>query len=273
MSTLTEFYDPELYDLETGDTDPSTRTVEFYRHKAGKPTRVLDIGAGTGRLAIPLLLDGHTVVCVERSKAMLQALQTKAQRLDHGYASRLTVACQPFDRRQQELSMSIAFAMDDFLLHLTTADELRLFFRNLGSWLRRGGRFVTDIRHRRATDLLRKADRPTTVQTFGIRPGRGAFAEEQRHCTMFWEEYDVSTQILVTTCQYQELSPEGVVKSTFYRVLRQRIHSNAEVVQSATESGFRLLDLSERNRPGLQPESDIGGTFEFRLLKWSKSTS
>ena len=61
-----------LYDLF--DRKPN---VDFFRRVAAGSASVLDVGAGTGRIALPLARDGHEVTCVEPSPAMRAVLVGK----------------------------------------------------------------------------------------------------------------------------------------------------------------------------------------------------
>ncbi|MDW8245373.1 MAG: class I SAM-dependent methyltransferase [Sandaracinaceae bacterium] len=55
--------------------------VEFYRSMAKeKGGPVLELGIGTGRIAIPLARDGHLVVGIEKEPAMLERLRLKLRR-------------------------------------------------------------------------------------------------------------------------------------------------------------------------------------------------
>jgi len=51
--------------------------IEFFFHYASKVKEVLDIGAGTGRIALPLARRGVKVVCIEPSPAMRREFETK----------------------------------------------------------------------------------------------------------------------------------------------------------------------------------------------------
>jgi SAM-dependent methyltransferase len=55
--------------------------VEFFYHYASRAGEILDVGAGTGRIAIPLAERGVNVCCVEPSPAMRREFEKKlAQR-------------------------------------------------------------------------------------------------------------------------------------------------------------------------------------------------
>jgi len=61
-----------LYDLFD-----QKENVGFFGHYAAPGEEVLDVGAGTGRIAIPLAERGVHVVCIEPSPAMREQLQIK----------------------------------------------------------------------------------------------------------------------------------------------------------------------------------------------------
>jgi SAM-dependent methyltransferase len=66
------------YDTLYGEDELDTaRTVAFLHRLAGPGGAILELGVGTGRLAIPLAAQGHAVTGVEASPAMVQALRAK----------------------------------------------------------------------------------------------------------------------------------------------------------------------------------------------------
>jgi len=54
--------------------------IEFFFHYASRAEEVLDIGAGTGRIALPLAGRGVEVVCIEPSPAMRREFEMKLAR-------------------------------------------------------------------------------------------------------------------------------------------------------------------------------------------------
>jgi ubiquinone/menaquinone biosynthesis C-methylase UbiE len=70
---------PELYDLRTADvTDDIRFCVEMARQVGGP---VLELGAGTGRVTLPLARTGLVVTGLETSRLMLQRAKMKAEQL------------------------------------------------------------------------------------------------------------------------------------------------------------------------------------------------
>jgi SAM-dependent methyltransferase len=119
------------------------------------PARVLDLGAGTGRLASPLALLGYHVTAVERSRGMADVLARRAAK--HGVQIdlqrrdflRLGEPCGPdavlMDRPLG--SFDLAIAIFTVLNYITSDDDLLLFARDVA--VEPGGSFVFDIAQRR----------------------------------------------------------------------------------------------------------------------------
>jgi SAM-dependent methyltransferase len=78
------FEDAALYDFEYRRRRAD---LTFYRRlcderrTSGRPGPILDLACGTGRLLVPLLKDGHTVVGLDRSREMLARAAARVKRL------------------------------------------------------------------------------------------------------------------------------------------------------------------------------------------------
>src|SRR3954464_6136073 len=69
-----------FYDWENART-VARRDVRFWQDLAHRQSgRVLELGCGTGRLALPLIKSGVPLVGIDRSDAMLARLRAKARR-------------------------------------------------------------------------------------------------------------------------------------------------------------------------------------------------
>ena len=75
-----DFYQqPALYDLEYTHR---THDVAWYRALAGDAETVLELGAGTGRITLPMALTGAHVTAVDLCRPMLEILQARRAKLE-----------------------------------------------------------------------------------------------------------------------------------------------------------------------------------------------
>ncbi len=91
----TTMYDVEPHIAEIYDqSETHTNDVELIRSLIGerKSLRILEPFCGTGRILIPLALDGHELVGLDRAKGMLARAQIKIDRLPPETQARITLA-------------------------------------------------------------------------------------------------------------------------------------------------------------------------------------
>jgi SAM-dependent methyltransferase len=74
----------DVYDRWYPADDATTAAVEHISRLAGPSGRVLELGVGTGRLAVPLAERGHQVVGMDASSEMLEQLAANAAHLPDG---------------------------------------------------------------------------------------------------------------------------------------------------------------------------------------------
>jgi predicted acetyltransferase len=127
-----------LYDLF--DRKPN---VDFFARYASRAGEILDVGAGTGRTAIPLAERGVEVFCVEPSPAMRREFAAKlAQRPDLAPRIQLVAGdARSFDARRAFPAAMLSGTFDHFL-----DDEERVAsLANIGCHLPIGGTLVLDV--------------------------------------------------------------------------------------------------------------------------------
>lgn len=133
---------PHFYDL-TGDwLGPDQPEVRFYLEHVRSADYAVEIGAGTGRIALELAARGVHVYCVEPSAAMRSALLTKvAQRPEiHPLVTVL-----PDEGSGFELGRAVPLAYADKVLqHFLTDDEMLAMLRNVRRHLEPEGLFLFD---------------------------------------------------------------------------------------------------------------------------------
>jgi SAM-dependent methyltransferase len=167
------------YDVSAADMfDPATLdpTVEFLAELAGDGA-ALELGIGTGRVALPLSERGVRVSGIDLSEAMVARLREKPG------AESIEVAIGDFATTRVEGTFSLAYLVFNTIGNLTTQDAQAACFENAASHLERGGCFVIELE----VPGLRKLPPGERFQVFH-------FGEE--HIGI--DEYDVETQGLVS---------------------------------------------------------------------------
>jgi SAM-dependent methyltransferase len=127
-----------LYDLF--DAKPNVAFFGHYAHKAGV---VLDIGAGTGRIAIPLAKQGVKVYAVEPSPAMRNAFEEKLQK-EPNLRECITLVAGDAQSFALDRTFPVAFLSGSFD-HLLDDGERLAALRNIGKHLAPGGCLVFDV--------------------------------------------------------------------------------------------------------------------------------
>jgi SAM-dependent methyltransferase len=136
------------YDSIAALYDPWSRSVtedvDFYvaeARKAGGP--VVELGVGTGRIAVPTALAGVPVIGVDSSQRMLDICRARAE--EAGVAQLLDLRLG--DLRRPPVSERVALVTSPFraLLHLGSDEDRVQTFRAVGDLLLPGGRFVFDV--------------------------------------------------------------------------------------------------------------------------------
>ena len=116
--------------------DPAS-CVEFLHARAGSG-RVLELGAGAGRVAVPLAQLGHEIVAVELSETLAATLRARATGLA------IEVLVDDIAVMQPTGPFTMAYAVDSTLLHLTEQQRQVDCFRRVADVLTPGGAFVVE---------------------------------------------------------------------------------------------------------------------------------
>ncbi len=129
------------YDENAGDEfDPATieTTVDFLAGLAGGG-RALELGIGTGRIAIPLAARGVEIHGIDLSEAMVARLRAKPG------GEEIDVTIGDFSTTRVEGSFALAYLVYNAIENLTTQAAQVACFRNVASHLDPGGTFVIEV--------------------------------------------------------------------------------------------------------------------------------
>jgi len=185
-----------FYDWENART-LQRRDVAFWQRLAAAQTGpVLELGCGTGRIAIPVARTGTRIIGIDRSEEMLARARRRMTRAR--LAGRLSlvrgdIRSLPFGSRTRFSAVLAAYGI---LQSLTRERDLARTFESVARVLRRGGLFAIDVvpdlpkwdEYRNRTSLTGRHGRHTTltlVET--VRQDRA------RRLTIFDQEYRART--------------------------------------------------------------------------------
>lgn len=154
--------------------------------------RVLELGCGTGRLALPVARVAREFVGIDRSAAMLARLRRRLHRARLHVRARIVrgdIRALPFRRR---VRFALVMAPYGMLQSLLTDADLTATLRAVSGVVPRGGRFVVDL----VPDLPRWREYRRRVSLRGRRPGGGRLTlletvrqERDRDLTIFDQEF------------------------------------------------------------------------------------
>src|SRR5262245_43822243 len=157
--------------------------VDFLARRAGEGA-ALELGIGTGRIALPLSERGVRVHGIDLSEAMVARLREKPG------TERIEVTIGDFATTRVAGTFSLVYLVFNTIGNLTTQNAQVACFRNAAAHLEPGGRFVIEL----GVPGLRTLPPGKRFQVFD-------FGEE--HVGI--DEYDVANQGLVS----HHLSPDG----------------------------------------------------------------
>ena len=139
-----EWYDI-VYEACFGDTFEwlTKATLNTVRTTATAGARIIDFGAGTGRLAIPLAREGFSVHAVEASASMLAQLVAKSSREQKPDA--ITTEHRAIQSYTGRGEFDVALCVFTVLIYITTGSELRAALKAMSDTLRPGGLLLIDL--------------------------------------------------------------------------------------------------------------------------------
>jgi SAM-dependent methyltransferase len=150
--------------------------VDFLADLAGEGD-ALELGIGTGRIALPLSARGVRVHGIDLSEAMVAKLQEKPG------ADRIGITIGDFATTKVDGTFSVAYLVVNTIMNLTTQEEQVACFRNVAAHLEPGGCFVIEV----LVPRLQRLPPGEKFQLFDVSPGHVGF-----------DEIDVASQRLVS---------------------------------------------------------------------------
>lgn len=141
-------------------------TVDFLAQLAGDGA-ALELGVGTGRVALPLSRRGVRVHGIDISEPMLAELRGKPG------ADRVATTAGDFASTRVDGPFRLAYLVFNTITNLTTQDEQVACFRNAAAHLEPGGCFVIEV----GVPDLRRLPPGERVRAFDVGPTHLGFDE------------------------------------------------------------------------------------------------
>lgn len=166
----------DVTDDKMFDTAMIEPTVAFLAGLAGDG-RALELGIGTGRIALPLAARGVEVHGIELSRAMIERLRAKPGGVG------IEVTIDDFATAKADGTFRLAYLVYNTIMNLTTQAAQVACFGNVAAHLEPGGRFVIETM---VPDLRR------------LPPGERFVVFDGSETHWGIDEYDVANQGLIS---------------------------------------------------------------------------
>jgi SAM-dependent methyltransferase len=216
--------------------------VEWYCRKAvesGGP--VLELGAGTGRIAIPIAEAGIRVTALDLDAGMLDRLRQKAASVNPEVGERISVL--HGDMRSFTTDGQFALAVIPFraFLHNLTRDDQLATLRSAHAHLRPRGELALNVFHPSLEYMAANAGAYAGVWRWrATRKTEGGgfvvYSESSRYRTVH--------QRLESMLRTEEFGSDGALLRTDMMHLELAYLYPSDIASLLTESGFELLRIS-----------------------------
>ena len=224
----------EFYDLYVGDR---LDDLPMYKeHAANSGTPILEIGAGSGRLTIPLASAGYDVVAVDISPSMLAILREKLTKQPVDVRSRISVV--EADVCSLDLGQSFDLIMVPFYTfnYLLTPQVQRRALSRIRSHLSQSGCLILDV-----YTPVGRIDTPVDGPVPRVDATDPATGSRVRSWNTF--RLDTEAQIERITHRFETTASDGLVQIKEFSVQRRHFLPG-ELEQLAVSQGFKVLEVS-----------------------------
>ncbi|MER6491390.1 class I SAM-dependent DNA methyltransferase [Streptomyces griseorubiginosus] len=177
--------------------------------------RALELGIGTGRIALPLAGRGIEVHGIELSPAMADRLRAKPG------GESIGVTLGDFATTRAPGTFSVAYLVFNTIMNLTSQDAQVDCFRNVAAHLEPGGTFVIEV---------------TVPQLRRLPPGQNAVPFHVGETRLGFDTYDTATQAMASH-HVRVVDGRGSFRSIPFRYVWP-----AELDLMARLAGMRLRD-------------------------------
>ncbi|MGD2248939.1 MAG: class I SAM-dependent methyltransferase [Candidatus Methanofastidiosia archaeon] len=204
---------------------------------------VLDIGCGTGRIALEIARKGYTVVGVDSSEGMLSIFKKKLFKEPEKIQKRVSIYTGDMGSFDVNKKFQTILCVDAFFHNVTVAEEIKCL-QKVKTHLNFDGRFIFNIPNPNCEFLMKRADAYTERGTYPLETGDTLKIEEA-------QDIDVLTQVIVTYLRYIRMDSAGKVVDMKESSWKSRYLYYYEAVHLLYRCGFEVESVvgDYRNSP------------------------
>lgn len=225
-------FDPiaRFYDQDDGQIQEDIPMLLAFARKTGGP--ILDLGAGTGRLSLPLAEAGYDVTAIDSAANMLAIARQKVE--ETGVGERIKIVEGDFTRFELADRFGLAWCGFNGFLHLLEIEDQLAALRCWRGHLRDDGLLVIDV-HNPQLEHLASADGSLVLAGRWIDPASGNVIHK-----LYASYVELGDQIYTIQRFYDETGDDGSVRRTSI-TFPTRILFRKELELLLIHAGYRSL--------------------------------
>jgi len=236
-----------LYDLDLADDPGDLDLYLALARRADGP--VVELAAGSGRVAVPLALAGHALTGIDRDAAMLDRARVFAGRSGLGATKAENPRLVEADLLGADLPAALreaGAAASGYALAILALNTIHVFaergeqreiVERMARFLRPGGLAVIDAWQPQPDDLVR-FDGRLSLEWLREDPETG---RQVTKLAAAW--YEPASRIVTLTTLFDEWQP-GESTRRWTRIDRLRLASSEELVEAAEAAGLVVEDVA-----------------------------
>jgi len=218
----------EIYDELMADTnydqwvDYLIKQIKNYK----APGEVLlDLGCGTGSIAIPLAKQGYRVTGIDISSEMLTQAEQKAREAEVN----ISFYQQDIKELTLDFQVDVVIATFDTLNYIIDEKALAIVFKRISKVLRDSGLLIFDLNTRYKLENIL---------------GENTYSYNTDELVYIWENYfDQKTKICQMDLTFFALEPNSGKFLRFDETHFERAYEVEEIEDMLTGSGFKILGI------------------------------
>ena len=189
-----------------------------------QPKTVIDLGCGTGSIALPLAKEGYDVIGVDLSPEMLTEADHKA--MEEGVSVRF--ACQDMTELELGEKVDCILSLCDSMNYLTEDGQLEDAFKSIAQHMKQESLFLFDL---------------NTEYKFKEVLGQNVFGSAEEHAAYIWEnDYDEEEKINEYYVSFFIENEDGLyerIEEFHY----ERAYSMEEIEEGLQAAGMELVEV------------------------------